>query len=162
MEMYKKISLILSEEDLADVERELRDRFGVPPAETVRLLRLSLVRALASRARISRVESSVGDAGDRDRLSVSKRELRFVGGESDISVWAMVFGDFPGLRFGGLHTSSKKSKDAPSVGGIGVSMRLARGEDSAETALAVLLSYERYQKELGKDKHEQTEQEKAK
>ena len=160
MEMYKKISLILGEADLADVEAELRDRFGAPPPETVRLLRLSLVRALASRARIARVESSIGDTGDRDRLSVSKSELRFVGGESDISIWAMVFTEFPGLRFGGVHPSSKKSKDAPAVGGIGVTLRLSRGEDSAERALAVLLCYERYRIELGGNQHEQNEKEK--
>jgi hypothetical protein len=70
----------------------------------------------------------------------------------------MVFGEFPGLRFGGLHPSAKKSKDAQLGGGIGISMRLSRGEDSAETALAVLLCYERYQKELGKENHEQTKQ----
>ena len=85
-----------------------------------------------------------------------------LGRVADISVWAMVFGEFPGLRFGGFHPSAKKSKDAPAVGGIGVSLRLARGEDSAETALAVLLSYERYRKELEENRHEQKEQENAK
>ena len=144
--MYKKISLILGEDDMRDVLGELRDRFGEPPPETVRLLRLGLLRALAARARISRVESSVADGGGRDRLAVGKNEVRFVGGESDISVWALVFGEHGNLRFGGLH----KAAGAGSV--PGVTMRIARGEDAAERALAVMLCYEKHRAALAEEK----------
>ena len=143
MEMYKKISLILGEDDMRDVSGELRDRFGEPPPETVRLLRLALLRALASRARISRIESSTADVGGRDRLATGKSEVRFIGGEMDISVWALVFGEYGSLRFGGLHRAGSSP---------GVTMRIARGEDAAERALAVMLCYERHRAALAEKK----------
>ena len=123
MEMYKKISLILTEEDLRDVLDEFVDRFGNPPRETRRLLWLSLLRAAASRIGLVRVEFKGGD-------------VRFVTkGVGNLSVWAVVFADYPGLRFGG-------GRDA------GVFLRLKRGDDAAECAARVLLLYEEKQKEL--------------
>ncbi len=126
MEMYKKISLILTEDDLSDVLSEFRERFGEPPKETRRLLWLSLLRAAASRIGLLRVEFRSGD-------------VRFVTqGVGDIAVWAVVFAERPGLRFGG-------GRDA------GVFLRLKGGEDAAESAARVLLLYERKQKEVRPD-----------
>ena len=123
MEMYKKISLILSEDDLHDVETEFRERFGEPPRETRRLLWLSLLRAAASRIGLTKVEFRGSD-------------VRFTAkGVGDLSVWALVFAERPGLRFGG-------GRDA------GVFLRPNRGEDAAESAARVLLLYEEKKKEL--------------
>jgi len=126
MEMYKKISLILSEDDLTDVLSEFCERFGEPPRETRRLLWLSLLRAAASRIGLLRVEFKGGD-------------VRFVTkGVGDLSVWAVVFAALPGLRFGG-------GRDP------GVLLRPKRGEDAAESAARVLLLYEEKKKELHPD-----------
>ena len=126
MEMYKKISLILTEEDLTDVLSEFRERFGEPPKETRRLLWLSLLRAAASRIGLLKVEFRGSD-------------VRYAAkGVGDLSVWAVVFAEYPGLRFGG-------GRDA------GVFLRLKRGDDAAESAARVLLLYEEKQKELHPD-----------
>ena len=130
MEMYKKISLILSEDDLNDVLSEFRERFGEPPRETRRLLWLSLLRAAASRIGLTRVE-------------FKGREVKFVTrGVGDLSVWAVVFAERPGLRFGGGR------------GDAGVFLKLAGGEDGAEAATRVLLLYEEKKKELRPDGEE--------
>jgi transcription-repair coupling factor (superfamily II helicase) len=135
MEMYKKISLILTEEDMADILAEFSDRFGEPPLETVRLVRLSLLRALAARARIPRIEcGNPGTARSTDRLEISRPEVRFAGA-TDLSVWALVFGEFGGLRFGGSSSAA-------------VTLRLRRGEDAARAALDVMLAYTRKKEEL--------------
>ncbi len=123
MEMYKKISLILTEEDLNDVLSEFRERFGEPPKETRRLLWLSLLRAAASRIGLSKVEFRGSDVRFATR------------GAGDLAVWAVVFSERPGLRFGG-------GRDA------GVFLRLKRGEDEAEEAARVLLLYEEKRKEV--------------
>ena len=123
MEMYKKISLILTEDDLNDVLSEFRERFGEPPKETRRLLWLSLLRAAASRIGLVRVEFRPSD-------------VRFVtAGVGDLGVWALVFSERPGLRFGG-------GRDA------GVFMKRKGGEEPAEAAARVLLLYEEKKKEL--------------
>ncbi len=145
MEMYKKISLILTEEDLSDVGEEFRDRFGKPPIEVERLLRLSLVRALASRARIGRVEFR--GAESKPGVLAERPELRFFGGESDISVWACVFGDVPRLRFGGVHRSAKEGAGVP-----GVTLRLTQGEEATERALTILTAYEKHRLALAEKK----------
>ena len=56
-------------------------------------------------------------------------------GAGDLAVWAVVFSERPGLRFGG-------GRDA------GVFLRLKRGEDEAEEAARVLLLYEEKRKEV--------------
>ena len=56
MEIYKKIAHIENEEDKADIENEITDRFGKMPPCARALTSIALVKALAIRARIKRVE----------------------------------------------------------------------------------------------------------
>ena len=58
MQMYRKVSLIQTKEDRRDIEDEFTDRFGDMPKTVERLVSVSLVRALASRCRVGRVEFS--------------------------------------------------------------------------------------------------------
>ena len=60
MQMYRKVSLIQTKEDKSDIEDEFIDRFGDMPRSVERLLSVSLIRALASRCRVGRVEFSEG------------------------------------------------------------------------------------------------------
>ena len=55
MALYKKIALIASPVDLADVTDELVDRYGEPPVETVNLLRIALIHSTASACGIARI-----------------------------------------------------------------------------------------------------------
>ena len=56
LEVYKKISLIRNDEDLLDVNDELLDRFGPIPDPVSTLINISLLRAIASRCNLSKVE----------------------------------------------------------------------------------------------------------
>ncbi len=56
MDIYKKIAHIENAEDLDDLADELMDRFGEIPGPADTLLYVSLARALASRARIPKIE----------------------------------------------------------------------------------------------------------
>lgn len=86
MEMYKKISLILTPEDEMDVRDELTDRFGEPPRQVERLLDVALMKALAAEAGIPKIEA-------RDNT------LTFIVGKPDLALWSVVFEKFPGMRF---------------------------------------------------------------
>ena len=86
MEMYKKISLIIDEDDMQDVLDEFIDRFGDPPKEVLRLLRISLIRAAASRSGIKRVEHKDG-------------YISFVTDKPDLSIWSELFGKYKTLTF---------------------------------------------------------------
>ena len=116
MEMYKKISLISSEEDMRDVLDEFSDRYGEPPAPVLRLLRVALSRALASRARIGRVDAADG-------------VLRFFAEQPDLSVWSLLFEENKSLRF----TASAR--------GPLVSYRLSHGEDVTEALCRLMTAY---------------------
>ena len=61
MEMYKKIALIASEEDLSAVTDELVDRFGEPPLPTRNLLRIALIHSLAVKCRITSIRQDGGE-----------------------------------------------------------------------------------------------------
>ena len=105
MEMYKKISLILTEKDREDVLDELCDRFGEPPRITLRLLSIALLRSLASRARISRVEAESGT-------------VRFIADSYDLAIWSELFAAESGLQMTGgtrpcVTYRLQKGKDAP-------------------------------------------------
>ena len=115
MEMYKKISLITSEEDVSDVTDELCDRFGEPPRAALRLLRIAFIRARGAAYRIRRVELSDG-------------YLRFLPEAVDLAAWSELFVKFPGLSFRG-------------VGAPAVLYRLKRTEDATDTAYAILAAY---------------------
>ncbi len=57
IDAYKKISLIETPEDISDVYDEFLDRFGEPPVQVSNLLTISLVRAVGSKAGISKILS---------------------------------------------------------------------------------------------------------
>ena len=61
MELYKKIAHIENEDDLAQIESELTDRFGKMPPEAKMLTSVSIIKAYASRARIKKVEQLKGE-----------------------------------------------------------------------------------------------------
>jgi transcription-repair coupling factor (superfamily II helicase) len=115
MEMYKRISVIESVEDADDVTDELIDRFGDMPKAVERLVNVSLVRALAERARIKKVESK-------------DMRLCFISDKPDLAVWSELFARFAGLSFLG-------------VGSPVVVYRMRKGDDPAEMARRILSSY---------------------
>ncbi len=84
MEMYKKISLIKSHEDVVDVSDELTDRFGDMPKSTERLLDVALIKALAEELGISKVSEIDGALN-----------LRL--GEPDFALFAGLIPHYPGL-----------------------------------------------------------------
>ena len=87
MEMYKKISLIATDEDYRDIADEFIDRFGDMPKPVVRLLDVALARSLGEKCGVERVEERGGT-------------LTFVVGKPDLSVWSEVFSKYKGMRFG--------------------------------------------------------------
>lgn len=115
MEMYKKISLIERCEDREDILDELIDRFGDIPRVTERLVNVSLARALASVAKISKVEERDG------RLILYPSSVR-------LDIWAEVFDAYKGLAFLGM-------------GSPNVVYKLKKGEDSAKVAVDILSAY---------------------
>ena len=84
MEIYKKISLISGVEDLDDIFDEIIDRFGDPPKEVSRLVRISLIRVLASRCKITKV-------------TYDKGALSFIISEVKLGVWSELFDKYKGL-----------------------------------------------------------------
>jgi transcription-repair coupling factor (superfamily II helicase) len=58
MEMYKKIAVIDSPAVRDEIMKELEDRFGKPPVETVSLLDIALLRNMASEAGAERISRS--------------------------------------------------------------------------------------------------------
>ncbi len=115
MEMYKKLTLIDTQEDYSDVLDELCDRFGEPPVPTVRLLDIALARALAAKCRISKITRAEG-------------EIRFLSSGIDLSVWSEVFTRIDGMRF-------------PSSSTPYVAYKLKKGEDAARAAKAIMIEY---------------------
>ncbi len=116
MEMYKKISLIETAEDASDVTDELIDRFGEMPRAVERLVSVALVKAIAERAGIKRVEERDGS-------------LWFISDMHDLGVWSEVFDKHKGLAF--------KGGAIPSV-----AYRLKSGEDATDTALSIMRCYD--------------------
>lgn len=85
MALYKKIALIATEEDLADVTDELVDRYGEPPSETVNLLRIALIHSTAGACGITSLrQDAVG-------IHIYPEKL-------DIDRWSEVSGAMPQLR----------------------------------------------------------------
>jgi len=124
MEMYKKISLITSEEDAMDLRDELCDRFGDPPRVTERLLDVALAKALAERAGIR-------------EITLRGADIVFRTGKPDLALWSEVFSEIRGMRI------------AP--GGDSVILRSTSGEPISESR-EVLLAYCRATSEnRGKD-----------
>ena len=115
MEMYKKISLISEPCDMQDVLDEFIDRFGEPPRETERLVAISLMRSLASKCEIKRVELRDGT-------------LTFAVDKPELAIWSELFGRYKGLTF-------------RSVGSLSVIYRVKSGEDAVGAALNILRDY---------------------
>ena len=61
MALYKRISLIGSTEDVADMTDELLDRYGNLPRAATNLLEIALIRSLAARCGITRIWQDGGD-----------------------------------------------------------------------------------------------------
>ncbi len=85
MEMYKKISLILTPEDERDIIDEFIDRFGDPPRAVLRLTGVALTKALCERAGIEKVVA--------DDVTLS-----FIMPKTDLALWSEVFIKYPGMR----------------------------------------------------------------
>ena len=129
MEMYKKISLIQEPIDMQDVLDEFIDRFGEPPREVWRLVSISLMRSLASKCEIKRVELRDGT-------------LTFAVERPDLAVWSELFGKHKGLSF-------------KAVGSPSVVYRVRHGEDAVLRALDVLKDYYAVLSETKTKKEEQ-------
>ncbi|MBR2342939.1 MAG: transcription-repair coupling factor [Clostridia bacterium] len=115
MEMYKKIAEIETKEDRDEVFDELLDRFGDIPRTVVRLLDISLTRALATAVGFKRVELSGG-------------RVVFHAERPDLAAWSEVFAAHSALGF--LGPSSPL-----------VAYRLGRGEDPTAAAARVMIDY---------------------
>ena len=63
LEIYRRLAQARSVEDLAPLEGELRDRFGKLPAGVKHLLMVYRVRVIASRKRITEIESRENKVG---------------------------------------------------------------------------------------------------
>ena len=115
MEMYKKISLIRTEEDLSDVTDEFLDRFGEMPKATERLLCVSLIRALAARVKIRKV-------------GYDGTYLVFSPEKPDLSIWSEILLSHPGLEV----------RSAPAVV---IRLRARSTDEALALARKILASY---------------------
>ncbi len=77
IDAYRKISLINDGDDLYDVADEFIDRYGDMPKVTDNLLRISLLRALGSKAGIS-------------KITAQSRGVTFVPAKMNASAWSML------------------------------------------------------------------------
>lgn len=73
LDMYKRVALIETEEELADMQEELVDRFGDIPASFDNLLQIALLKAMCHNVYIS----GLAQSGDEVRLTMyPKAKLR--------------------------------------------------------------------------------------
>ena len=61
LDMYKRISVVESEEEAADLESEMQDRFGKVPVSVKNLIKVSLLRELAHRSYIEDIKAKKGE-----------------------------------------------------------------------------------------------------
>lgn len=115
MALYKKIALISSVEDLADVTDELVDRYGEPPEETVNLLRVALIHSTACACGVVRLLQDTGG------IHIYPERL-------DIDRWLAVAAQIPQLRM-------LLSGDAH------LCLRLQKGERGLEKLQSCLSAY---------------------
>ncbi len=83
MSLYKRIALISTEEDVADVTDELVDRYGEPPRPVQNLLRIALIHSLAVKCRFTSVRE------DASGIHVTPEKM-------DFDTWAEVSSLFQG------------------------------------------------------------------
>ena len=88
IDAYKKIASISTEEDVDDVRDELTDRYGVPPAQTETLFKISLIRAMGGEYGFTKVEAKNGN-------------IVLYAPSFDISVWSQIMSEHRGrILFG--------------------------------------------------------------
>lgn len=56
MEFYQRLLTVATPEEVQEVENELRDRFGEPPAITRRLITMAYLRTLAKKVKVSSIQ----------------------------------------------------------------------------------------------------------
>ena len=83
MALYKRISLITSEYDVADMTDELIDRYGDLPPAAQNLLQIALIRSLAERAGVTQIRQDGGT------VYIAAAEL-------ELDVWMQLAKEFPG------------------------------------------------------------------
>ena len=116
IEAYKKISLIRDEQDMYDVADELIDRYGDMPKAADNLLKISLIRALGSRAGVTKAEYKSGT-------------LIFYLLEPRLELWSAL-----AKKYNGRLLISNSSKPY-------VSCRTLKNEKISELAIALLGAY---------------------
>ena len=95
LEIYKRISLITSEEDLENLEEELVDRFGDVPRQVENLMQVAYLRAIASSLYMTEIKGNkmelrfrfapdarVRPEGITELITEMKGEMRFLQGEA--------------------------------------------------------------------------------
>jgi transcription-repair coupling factor (superfamily II helicase) len=105
IEMYKKIAAIQNDDDAADIEDELTDRYGDPPGPVRNLIKIALIKSLASSLGFSSVSEkndtvilSIPDAKKINFQAISKaaekykRQLLFNAGASPYLVFRLPAG----------------------------------------------------------------------
>ena len=115
MEMYKKISFIETQDERDDLYDEFSDRFGDVPVTVQRLMDVALAKALASKAKIKKIEHS-------------GLKLTFDTEKPDLTVWSELFASNRSLSFVGL-------------GSPLIVYRLRKDEDPAAVAARIMCEY---------------------
>ncbi len=117
MEMYKKIALIETEDDLEDITDELIDRFGEFGKPVKNLINISLIRHMAERAGMTLVK-------------LENNEIRIFAEKFDIARWSSVAYELDNrVRF----VTSIKTY---------VSCKLKKGEDALKVLVKIFKTYE--------------------
>lgn len=118
LELYKRIALIANEEEYADMQEELMDRFGDIPNSVENLLRIALIKAQAHEVYVSELQHKGAEVKfilfQKAKLAVEKipdflatqeNRVRFVPGASPAFVYKLKTGI---AAASGTATASKK------------------------------------------------------
>ncbi len=77
MEIYKRIAGCMSEDDVADLLDELKDRFGEPPKIVDELMKISELKAISNRLKIPRIQEKKGISDSRGTYKDEWVEVEF-------------------------------------------------------------------------------------
>ncbi len=80
LDFYKRIASCKKEEEIKELEEEMRDRFGEPPQETRNLFTIMRLRLLAKRARLSSIHWRGGKLFMNISGEFDRKKLRRIGG----------------------------------------------------------------------------------
>ncbi|MBC7327479.1 transcription-repair coupling factor [bacterium] len=80
LDFYKRIANCRNEEELRDLEEEMKDRFGELPAETRNLFRVMYLRILAKKAGLNSIIHRRGKVYMTFSKKIDKKKLRKLGG----------------------------------------------------------------------------------